>query len=84
MNVLQILGKIEVLFLSVWTLSFDFSLGGGTCYDLINAFACFCPDRVFRPQCNVTNGSPAVRSTSVLMSSSNNNNNNNNINDNRK
>ncbi|CAF3854827.1 unnamed protein product [Rotaria sp. Silwood1] len=26
-------------------------LGGGTCYDLVNAYACFCPDRVFRPQC---------------------------------
>ncbi|CAF1226026.1 unnamed protein product [Rotaria sordida] len=27
-------------------------LGGGTCYDLVNAYACFCPDRVFRPQCS--------------------------------
>ncbi|CAF1610141.1 unnamed protein product, partial [Adineta ricciae] len=27
-------------------------LGGGTCYDLINAYSCFCPDRVFRSQCN--------------------------------
>lgn len=31
-----------------------FSLGGGTCYDLVNAYACFCPDRIFRPQCNTT------------------------------
>ena len=30
------------------------SLGGGTCYDLVNAYACFCPDRIFRPQCNTT------------------------------
>ncbi|CAF1380734.1 unnamed protein product [Rotaria magnacalcarata] len=29
-------------------------LGGGTCYDLVNAYACFCPDRIFRPQCNTT------------------------------
>ncbi|CAF1047784.1 unnamed protein product, partial [Rotaria sordida] len=46
-------------------------LGGGTCYDLINAYACFCPDRVFRPQCNTTGVSSTVTGSSVLMSSSN-------------
>ncbi|CAF3912434.1 unnamed protein product [Adineta steineri] len=29
-------------------------MGGGTCYDLVNAYACFCPDRIFRPQCNTS------------------------------
>ncbi|CAF0765780.1 unnamed protein product [Didymodactylos carnosus] len=26
-------------------------LYGGTCYDMENAYACFCPDKMFRPQC---------------------------------
>ena len=47
-----------------------FSLGGGTCYDLINAYACFCPDRIFRPQCNTTGMSPTATGSSVLMSTS--------------
>lgn len=47
-----------------------FSLGGGTCYDLINAYACFCPDRVFRPQCNNTSP-PSTGSVAVLMGNSN-------------
>ncbi len=50
---------------------FEFSLGGGTCYDLINSYACFCPDRIFRPQCNVTSPSSAGKGTSVFISSSN-------------
>ena len=45
-------------------------MGGGICYDLVNAYACFCPDRIFRPQCNTTAVSPSVPSSSVLMSSS--------------
>lgn len=36
-------------------------MGGGTCYDLVNAYVCFCPDRVFRPQCNVTSRSSVSR-----------------------
>ncbi len=71
MNVLQIHGKIEFLFRCFVIIMFEFSLGGGTCYDLVNAFACFCPDRVFRPQCNVTYVSPSVKRTSVLIISSN-------------
>lgn len=49
-----------------------FSSGGGTCYDLVNAFVCFCPDRVFRPQCNATaiSGSRPRNHTSVLIASS--------------
>ncbi len=40
-------------------------------YDLINAYACFCPDRIFRPQCNVTGVPPTVTTGSVLMGTSN-------------
>ncbi|CAF3283116.1 unnamed protein product [Rotaria socialis] len=47
-------------------------MGGGTCYDLINAYACFCPDRVFRPQCNTTGVLPTATGSSVLMSTSSN------------
>ncbi len=62
-----------------WKLFFNFfirskfSLGGGICYDLLNAYACFCPDRIFRPQCNTTGVPPMVSGTSVLMSTSNRN-----------
>jgi len=46
-------------------------LGGGVCYDLVNAYACFCPDRIFRPQCNTSSSSSNTGGGgSVLMSSS--------------
>lgn len=38
-------------------------MGGGTCYDLVNAYVCFCPDRVFRSQCNGTKIPTATRPT---------------------
>ncbi|CAF1034389.1 unnamed protein product [Rotaria sp. Silwood1] len=41
-------------------------LGGGTCYDLVNAYACFCPDRVFRPQCgNISSTSKDTTTTTA-------------------
>jgi len=50
-------------------------LGGGTCYDLVNAYACLCPDRVFRPQCNTTAAAGIttlnIPSNPVLITSSN-------------
>jgi hypothetical protein len=68
MNVLRILGKVS-RFLFLFYYAFEnFSLGGGTCYDLVNAYACFCPDRIFRPQCNTSSSNTG--SNSVLMSSS--------------
>ena len=76
MNARRILGKTEEQrhpFVLLTALCFDmFSLGGGTCYDLVNAFACFCPDRVFRPQCN-SSGVPFISAPNptVLISSSN-------------
>ncbi|UJR36701.1 hypothetical protein I4U23_029418 [Adineta vaga] len=45
-------------------------LGGGICYDLVNAYSCFCPDRTFRPQCNTTGVASIPRGTQVLMSAS--------------
>ncbi|CAF1284937.1 unnamed protein product [Adineta steineri] len=56
-------------------------LGGGTCYDLVNAYACFCPDRIFRPQCNTTGISPTIQNNPVLMVTSNPKTNYNNNND---
>ena len=70
MNVLPILGKKNIFLLKYRMIHCEFSLGGGTCYDLLNAFACFCPDRIFRPQCNATSSLPTVRGTSVLMATS--------------
>ncbi|CAF1029881.1 unnamed protein product [Adineta ricciae] len=46
-------------------------LGGGICYDLVNAYSCFCSDRVFRSQCNTTSVQPVVSNPPVLMSTSN-------------
>ncbi|CAF0807264.1 unnamed protein product [Adineta ricciae] len=46
-------------------------LGGGICYDLVNAYSCFCSDRIFRPQCNTTSVQPVVPNPPVLMSTSN-------------
>lgn len=50
----------------------DASANGATCYDLVNAYVCFCPDRVFRPQCNTTGpiSSGVHNHTSVLIASS--------------
>ena len=73
MNALRILGENRRANFSFLRhcLICKFSFEGGTCYDLVNAYACFCPDRIFRPQCNTTVISPTATGSSVLMSSSN-------------